>query len=89
MALSELDQKIRQTMGYDSWDHLSGFYMGIPHRTPEIAMISPDGDGENSSLTIDELNLSQGTEIGYVYDFGDNIQSMLKIEAVMPQGVQF
>lgn len=87
MEMNELDQKIRQAMGYDSWDHISAFYMGKPHRSPEIAMITPDGGGENSSLTIDELKLSQGSEMGYVYDFGDDIQSMLRVVEIMPDAV--
>jgi len=89
MALRELDQEIRQKMGYDTWDHLSAFYNGKPHRSPEIATITPDGDGDNSTLTIDELQLSKGSEIGYVYDFGDDIQSILRVEEVMPYEIRF
>ena len=82
--LSQLDQEIRHVMGYDSGDHLSAFYMGKPHRSPEIATIHPDGGGENSTLTIDELDLSKGAELGYVYDFGDDIQSVLTVDEVRP-----
>lgn len=84
MTLAELDQLIRQEMDYDGFDHLSGFYEGKPHCSPEIATIAPFGSGGNSSLTIDALMLSPGSEIGYVYDFGDDIQSILKVEEVTP-----
>jgi len=89
MELRELDQIIRETMGYDIGDHVSGFYTGKPGRSPEIATVYPDGDGENSTLTIDQLGLSTGSQLGYVYDFGDNIQSMLKVEQVMPYDIRF
>ena len=79
MSLAEFDQLIRKTMNYD-WDHLSGFYMGKPFRSPEIATITPDGGGDNSDISIDELSLSIGSEMGYVYDFGDDIQSVIRVE---------
>jgi len=89
MILSELDHEVRNAMGYDTWDHLSGFYQGKPGRSNEIATICPDGTGENTTITIDELNLSKGTVIGHVYDFGDNIQSVLTVEEVVPYHIRF
>jgi hypothetical protein len=88
MVLAEFDQLIRNEMNYD-WDHLSGFFMGKPHSSPEIATITPDGSGDNSDLIIDDLNLSKGSELGYVYDFGDDIQSMLRVEEVIPYSINF
>jgi hypothetical protein len=89
MRLCELDQIIRDVMDYDTSDHLSGFYMGKPGRSPEIATVDPEGGGENSAVTIEELGLSAGSQLGYIYDFGDNIQSMLTVERVMPFDIRF
>jgi hypothetical protein len=81
-SLSELDGKIRKVMGYDTWDHLSGFYEGKPFRSNEIATISPDGCGENSNAKIGSLNFQLGDKFGYVYDFGDSVESMIFVENI-------
>ncbi len=84
LALGEFDLKIRSVMKFDSWDHMSAFYEGKPHRSPEIATITPDGDGDNSNLTIENLQLEEGSELGYVYDFGDDVQCLLTVNEIQP-----
>ena len=81
-TLSDLDSKIRNAMGYDSWDHLSGFYEGTPFHSNEIATISPDGCGDNSKTALEHLNLQSGDEFGYVYDFGDCVESMIFVDEI-------
>lgn len=81
-SFSELDSEIRNVMGHDSWDHLSGFYEGKPFQSTEIATVSPDGGGENSDISIKSLNLQPGDKLGYVYDFGDCLQSTILVEEV-------
>lgn len=82
--LGELDLEIRTAMNFDTFDHISAFYEGKPHRSLEIATITPDGDGENSELQIDQIGLQEGIEMGYVYDFGDDIQCLVKLNEILP-----
>lgn len=84
LALGEFDSKIRNAMDFDTWDHLSAFYEGKPYRSPEIATITPNGDGDNSELTIEQLQLEEGAELGYVYDFGDDVQCLLTLNEIQP-----
>lgn len=84
LSLGEFDLEIRNTMNFDTFDHLSAFYEGKPHRSIEIATITPDGDGENSELKLDQIGLEAGVEMGYVYDFGDDIQCLIKLDEILP-----
>ena len=81
-TFSEFDKKIREIMGYDTWDHLSGFYEGKPFCSSEITTISPDGFGKKSNMKIKKLGLKLGDKFGYVYDFGDCIECIISVENI-------
>jgi len=81
-TLMEFDLQIRTAMNFDVCDHISAFYAGKPYRSPEIATITPSGDGENSNLKIDQIGLKEGFELGYVYDFGNNIQCLIILNEI-------
>jgi hypothetical protein len=83
LSLAEFDLEIRNAMNFDTFDHISAFYDGKPHRSLEIATITPDGDGDNSKLILDQIGLEVGVEMGYVYDFGDDIQCLIKLDEIL------
>lgn len=84
LNLGEFDREIRIVMNFDAFDHLSAFYDGEPYRSIEIATITPNGDGDNSDVKINQMGLKEGIEFGYVYDFGDNIQCSIKLNEILP-----
>jgi len=45
--------------------------------------IEPDGGGAGAKKKIDKLELVEGNTIEYVYDFGDDIQHVIKLEKVV------
>lgn len=72
------------------WDHMGGFWRLVPRgagkrvREVEIAQISPfaDDEDEGAELRLAELDLEAGSQLRWVFDFGDWHQYDLLIEAV-------
>jgi hypothetical protein len=69
-TLGDFDGAIRAAFNHDTWDHLSEFFR-------------PGGGGSGAGKQIDELGLSEGDKLEYVYDFGDEIQHTLMLEKVV------
>jgi hypothetical protein len=83
--LRELDQEMRAAFGHDQSDHLSEFYLGVDAdaRRRGLGHHNPFERGGGDEWQIGELGLAPGDELSYTYDFGDNIQHVLKLEAVV------
>jgi|GEM_PF-439330 len=72
------------------WDHMGGFWRLVPRgvgkrvREVEIAQISPfySEEDEGADLRLAELDLEAGSQLRWVFDFGDWHQYDLLIEAV-------
>lgn len=72
------------------WDHMGGFWRLVPRgagkrvREVELARISPfaDDEDEGADLHLAELDLEAGSQLRWVFDFGDWHQYDLLIEAV-------
>lgn len=76
------------------WDHMGGFWRLVPRgagkrvREVEIAQVSPfideedDEEDEGAELCVAELDLEPGSQLRWVFDFGDWHQYDLLIEAV-------
>ncbi len=86
-TFAELDVAIRDTFGYDRFDHMGGFWKLIPRgksqkkfREVEIGDINPFEAGTASDLHIGGMDLKPGDLIKYVYDFGDWIEHEIKFE---------
>jgi len=62
-------------------DHLSEFFIG---RWPSegFGEIRPDGGGSGADERIEQLGLSEGDKLGYVYDFGDEIHHVITLEKI-------
>jgi hypothetical protein len=60
---------------------LSEFFLG---RWPSggFGEIRPDGGGSGANKRIEQLGLSEGDKLGYVYDFGDEIHHVITLEKI-------
>lgn len=86
-TLKEFDDEIRLAFGHDLDDHLSEFYLGADadaHRRGLGAIYPFGGEGEGEDWLVGGLGLEPGDKLSYTYDFGDNIEHDLKLEAVSP-----
>jgi len=81
-TLADLDHKIRIAFNHDRWDHLSEFFIGKWSRGG-FGEIYPDGNGSGAQIRIEQLGLSEGDKLGYVYDFGDEIHHILTLEKIV------
>jgi hypothetical protein len=71
-TFAELDLTIRRSLGYDTWDHCSGFFEGDPWESTLLCEVYPDGSGPGEKLPLEMLSHKKIAECGWVYDFGDN-----------------
>jgi hypothetical protein len=83
-SLRELDREMRVAFGHETSDHLSEFYVGVDAEADRrgLGEHNPFERGAGDEWRIGELGLSPGDELSYTYDFGDNIQHVLTLEAV-------
>ena len=75
---------IRRTLNYDTWDHCSAFFEGAPWESRCLIEVYPDNSGSGQLKPISMLPLIRGVKLGYVYDFGDNLQHSISVEDVLP-----
>jgi hypothetical protein len=81
-TLGDFDHIIRDAFNHDPYDHLSEFFRG---EWPQggLGEIYPVGGGISAKKQLDQLSLSEGDKLGYVYDFGDEIQHMVTLEKIV------
>ncbi len=82
-TLGDLDHIMRKAFNHDIEDHLSEFFSGKVWESEGFGEIEPGGNGVGAKKKIDELGLVDGSTIKYVYDFGDDIQHVIKLEKVV------
>ncbi len=98
-TLRDLNSFLVEEFKHD-WDHMGGFWRLVPRgagkrvREVEIARISPFADNEDrgANLRMAELDLEPGSQLRWVFDFGDWHQYDLVIEDVEDapaQGVEY
>jgi hypothetical protein len=82
--LWEFDEMMRTAFGHDTSDHLSEFYLGtdIKARRRGLGAHNPFEGGDGDDWLIGELGLEVGDSLSYIYDFGDDIQHVLRLEAI-------
>jgi hypothetical protein len=92
-TLGDFDDILRDAFNHDPGDHLSGFWKRIRRgkgerfREVEIGDINPFEGGGAADLHLAGLGLKPGDELKYVYDFGDWIEHLLTLEAIIePEG---
>jgi len=79
-------------------DHMAGFWKLVPrhgtktrYRKVELGKVDPFGEGDGADVQIAAIGLKEGERLKYVFDFGDWIEHILKLEAVCPaeEGVKY
>ncbi|HEC92291.1 MAG TPA: hypothetical protein ENI51_04760 [Candidatus Atribacteria bacterium] len=81
-TFADFDHVIRNVFKHDTWDHLSEFFIG---EWPQggFGEINPNGGGGGAEKRIEQLGLSEGDKLGYIYDFGDQIQHIITLEKII------
>ncbi|MFO7634666.1 MAG: hypothetical protein R6W76_19105 [Caldilinea sp.] len=86
-TLSELNRFLVSEFKHD-WDHLGGFWKLVPrgagkrHREIELATIDPFEEGKGADSCMAELDLEPGSQLRWVFDFGDYHEYLLLVELV-------
>ena len=90
-TLGDFDGAIREAFDRDTWDHLSEFYRGRIWESEGFGEIAPGGGGSGADVLVDELGLSEGGKLEYVYDFGSEVQHVVTLERVVEpeEGVEY
>ena len=88
-TLGNFDHIIRDAFNHE-WDHLSEFFREQWPRGG-FGEINPGGKGRGAKNRIERLGLSEGDKLGYVYDFGDEIQHVAILEKIIEpeEGVKY
>jgi len=87
-TLGDLDAMMREAFRLDTWDHLSEFTLVTPRgkgkrpRLKHFGALDPVGEYAAHRVRIAGLGLEPGAKLEYVYDFGDNIEHALVLEAI-------
>jgi hypothetical protein len=88
---------MRDAFRLDTWDHLSEITLVTPRgkgkqpRLKHFGALDPAGEYAAHHVRLAGLGLEPGAQIEYVYDFGDNIEHALVLEAIeeSEKGVEY
>jgi hypothetical protein len=81
-TLGVFDYIIRKAFKHDLSDHLSEFYLGRAGSSIGFGEIEPGGGGIGARKRINQIGLTEGQKMEYLYDFGDNIQHIIILEKI-------
>jgi hypothetical protein len=87
-TLGDLDTVMREAFGRDPLDHLSEFTLITPRgkgkqpRIKPFGAMDPLGEYAACQVRLAGLGLEPGAQLEYVYDFGDNLEHALLLEAI-------
>lgn len=89
-TLGDFDGIIREVFNHDTMDHLSEFFEGR-WQHGGLGVIDPFREREGAYIQVKELDLTEGEELGYVYDFGDDIRHVATLERISEpeEGVEY
>ena len=88
-TLSELDSILRNAFEHDTFDHMGGFWKRVRRgdtrrfREVDLGSVNPLGGGDGAGVAIAGLELGEGQELKYVYDFGDWIEHRLTLQEIV------
>lgn len=88
-TLGVFDEIIREAFNYNEWDHLSTFFSGRAWKSENFGHIEPGGQGGGANILINQLGLSEGDNLEYVYDFGDDIQHIITLEKIQKSDLRY
>jgi hypothetical protein len=87
-TLGDLDAVMKEAFKLDTWDHLSEFSLITPRgkgkqpRAKHFGAMDPLGEYAAHHVRIAGLGLAAGAQLEYLYDFGDNIEHALLLDAI-------
>ena len=82
-TLGDFDHVMREAFNHDTGDHLSEFFSGRVWYSEGFGEIEPGRRGSGARKQIDQLCLTEGNRMEYVYDFGDDIQHVITLEKIV------
>ncbi len=87
-TLDDLHNAIQEAFGWDN-DHLYAFFLSGEAWDDATTYESPMGDGRHADrYRLEHLSLGVGQRFLYLFDFGDQLEHSVKLEAIVPGGVQ-
>jgi hypothetical protein len=87
-TLHHLHSAIQRAFDWDD-DHLYAFFLSGRPWDEDTSFESPEGDGRDASrYRLEHIPLRQGQRFLYIFDFGDEWRHNIKLEAILPDGVQ-
>jgi pRiA4b ORF-3-like protein/uncharacterized protein DUF6930 len=87
-TLEDLHNAIQRAFNWDN-DHLYAFFLSGKAWDMHTEYESPYGDGRPADrYRLEHLPLTAGQRILYIFDFGDELRHAIKLEAIVPGGVQ-
>ncbi len=87
-TLDDLHEAIQQAFGWDN-DHLYAFFLSGKAWDERSAYESPLSEEARpaSRYRLENLPLKAGQQFLYLFDFGDELRHLVKLEAIVPNGV--
>jgi hypothetical protein len=87
-TLHDLHRAIQRAFDWDD-DHLYAFFLSGKAWDSQSEYASPFGDGRSASrYRLEQLPLRPGQQFLYIFDFGDELRHLVKLEAITPGAVQ-
>jgi hypothetical protein len=88
-TLDDLHEAIQRAFHWDN-DHLYAFFLSGKAWDRQTEYKSPFGEGGRNAARypLEQLPLSPGQEFLYLFDFGDELRHLVKLEAVLAGGAK-
>lgn len=88
-TLDELHEAIQEAFNWDN-DHLYSFFLSGEAWDTETEYVSPYADDGHhaNAYRLEHLPLKAGQTILYLFDYGDELEHIVKLEAVLPGAVE-
>jgi hypothetical protein len=78
-SLGHFDNIIRESFNHDTHDHLSEFHRGKVYTQTGYGEITPGGNGIGSKPRLEEIGLSIGDTLEYIYDYGSSVIKVVSL----------
>ncbi|GAC1431253.1 MAG: hypothetical protein NVSMB65_04760 [Chloroflexota bacterium] len=88
-TLHDLHRAIQRAFGWDD-DHLYAFFLSGKAWDRASEYASPYGESGRPAnrARLEQVPLTVGRQFLYIFDFGDELRHLIKLEAITPGGVQ-
>jgi hypothetical protein len=87
-TLHDLHEAIQSAFGWDD-DHLYSFFLSGKAWDEDSEYTHPMAEGRSAErYPLERLPLTPKQQFLYIFDFGDELRHLIKVEAIIPDGVQ-